>query len=520
LVNQNNNNIRYVALSTLCKLVNRDTQAIQRHRNTIVDCLKDPDISIRRRALDLIYALVTKANVVALVKELLNYLSLTTGDKEFKTDLTEKICVVIERFSPNEQWHIDTVIEVLSTAGAYAQPHVVTDLIALVSQTDELYAYSVHKLYDCLKKIKPNQFSLAQVAVWAVGEFGELLTSTEGAQAASIEGSDMKFAPVEEMAVLAIFKTLATHPSADVLIKQYILTALAKLIRRFTDSQGLIPSLISSFNTSIVVELQQRSIEYAALAANDHASFRPRILDRMPKFESKTKVLDAESSGSSESDESDEEEDAPTEPAVVAAETPVPETVVPDIMDIFGGAVANTVPDSNPAPVVAPVADGAVDLMSMFGQPAQPQPAQPVQPVAPVVQQQPDLMGLFDMGGMAPAPVVQPTQPPVYDSPNVSIFFSHNVNPATPHICETKALFRSKQANLSNFMFYCAFPKFLAHTMEQASGSELPLGGSVTQSFVITNSLHGKKRPVIRIRLNYLLNGQPQEETGQINSFP
>jgi AraC-like DNA-binding protein len=88
----------YVALNTLCKVVNKDTEAIQRHRNTVVECLKDADISIRRRALDLIYALVTKSNVRALVKELLNYLALTSGDVEFKSDLTDKICLVADRY--------------------------------------------------------------------------------------------------------------------------------------------------------------------------------------------------------------------------------------------------------------------------------------------------------------------------------------------------------------------------------------------------------------------------------------
>ena len=42
--------MRYVALNTLAKVVSVDTQAVQRHRNTIVDCVKDADVSIRRSA--------------------------------------------------------------------------------------------------------------------------------------------------------------------------------------------------------------------------------------------------------------------------------------------------------------------------------------------------------------------------------------------------------------------------------------------------------------------------------------
>lgn len=79
------NNIRYVALKTMQKVVSIDIAAVTRHRNTILDCLRDPDISIRRKALELTYSIINSENVKALVKEMINYL--LVADPEFKESL-------------------------------------------------------------------------------------------------------------------------------------------------------------------------------------------------------------------------------------------------------------------------------------------------------------------------------------------------------------------------------------------------------------------------------------------------
>jgi len=69
--------------------------AVQRHRNIILDCLRDGDISIRRRALELSFALINEANVRVLTRELLAFLEI--ADNEFKQGMTTKICIAAER---------------------------------------------------------------------------------------------------------------------------------------------------------------------------------------------------------------------------------------------------------------------------------------------------------------------------------------------------------------------------------------------------------------------------------------
>lgn len=98
-------------------VVGIDTSAVQRHRNIILDCLRDGDISIRRRALELSYALVNESNVRVMTRELLAFLEV--ADNEFKLGLTTQICLAAERFAPNKRWHIDTVLRVLKLVSMF-----------------------------------------------------------------------------------------------------------------------------------------------------------------------------------------------------------------------------------------------------------------------------------------------------------------------------------------------------------------------------------------------------------------
>ncbi|KAJ3272492.1 hypothetical protein HDU76_010907, partial [Blyttiomyces sp. JEL0837] len=64
-------NLKYLGLFALCKLLPLRPRAVTEHRDVILECLDDRDISIRMRALELISGMVTKRNVVDIVKRLL-----------------------------------------------------------------------------------------------------------------------------------------------------------------------------------------------------------------------------------------------------------------------------------------------------------------------------------------------------------------------------------------------------------------------------------------------------------------
>lgn len=117
------NNIRYVALNTLIKVVSVEPNAVQRHRNTILDCLRDPDISIRRRALDLSFTLINDSNVKVLIRELLSFLEV--ADAEFKPIMTTQIGIAADRYAPNKQWHIEVILRVLKLVSDASNAEVV-----------------------------------------------------------------------------------------------------------------------------------------------------------------------------------------------------------------------------------------------------------------------------------------------------------------------------------------------------------------------------------------------------------
>ena len=405
------NNIRYVALNTLSRCIveqkqsgeeevvssesaNSASSALQRHRSVIVDCLKDPDVSIRQRALELIYHLVNHENVETLTAELLNYLVLCP--REHRADICTRILRVVERYSVDDRWRVDTLITMLTIAGREATRDVQSATIIYITRSSEdIHAYATHKLLKAIRDDDGSQRGLLTVGIWCIGEFGELLLnpySYTPTHNGDVNGAPVSitFMALEPMTIVNSVESVTKRHSCPQSVKEVALTCYAKLSDRFVtkaDPATLerLHKLVQKHEGSHSLELQVRSCEYDALlnaakgirmpprseeadifgVSNDAAvsaavrAAAKEALSRMPVVD--IKVMQRKQA-----------EDAFGDSSMPAAAAPAPAASsgggdLLDLNDMFGGGAPAPAPQTNgglgaPAAAEAPKSD--LDLLT------------------------------------------------------------------------------------------------------------------------------------------------------------
>ena len=265
------NNIRYVALNTLIKVVALEPNAVQRHRNTVLDCLRDPDISIRRRALDLSFTLVNESNAKVLIRELLSFLEV--ADAEFKPTLTSQISLAAERYAPTKRWHVDTLLRVLKLAGNYVKEEILSSFVRLVATSPDLQSYCARRLYEALRE-DISQEGLTLAGSWVIGEYGDALLRSSSSEDAST--------PVHESEVVDLLTTILNSSYAGQIVTEYIVTCAMKLTTRLSEPAQVerLRRLLLNRQADLDIEVQQRAVEYGNLFG--HEDVRRGVLERMP----------------------------------------------------------------------------------------------------------------------------------------------------------------------------------------------------------------------------------------------
>jgi len=489
------NNIRYVALNTLIKVVAIEPNAVQRHRNTILDCLRDPDISIRRRALDLSFTLINESNVRVLIRELLAFLEV--ADTEFKPLMTTQIGIAVDRFSPNKRWHVDTMLRVLKLAGNHIREQILSSFVRLIATTPDLQTYCAQKLYAALQE-DISQEGLNLAGAWVIGEYGDALL-----RGGNYEEEEL-VKEVRESEVVDLFSTILNSSYANQSVTEYIITSTMKLTTRLQDPGQVdrLRRLLLNRQTDLDVEIQQRSVEYGNLFGYDQV--RKGVLERMPppEIREEQRVLGEATNKAKKRTNIIATKRKPNQVTeqdmlldLMGGDTEIPASQVSatlngmqssnaDLLaDILGGdAVASPVQHSA-ANGTAKSKQGAImDLFESQSTPTQ----QQQRPQAPTSASG-DILG--SLSNASSPPPAQPQQAPAHTAFNKNdLFVVFNVT-RNQQAVQVQARFKNTSAfeSISQVNLQAAVPKTQKLQLQAISASELAAGQEATQAMRVTS---------------------------------
>ncbi|OAO12119.1 adaptor protein complex 1, subunit gamma 1 [Blastocystis sp. ATCC 50177/Nand II] len=510
-------NIRYMA--------EVDHAAVSRHRGTIIGCLKESDPSIRRRALEVVFALVNLKNVEELVRELLNYL--TVADDTERPELISRITSLVQQYAPSSLWQVDTLLAVLQVSGRYANEEVTSALISIVgNEEDALASYTIHKLFLFAQR-DLTQVSLTQVAVWCIGEYGEELLE-DYYDAARQQQLDA----VSETAVLDLLERVLKTPAVDAMTKTMVLTALAKLADRFSEEAlPRITALLKPFETSCVLQAQERACEYAALLSEEGAAVRQTVLDRMPPLDidnAKARRAEEESEESEDSDtDSEEGESAKPAKPVKAAKAAKPAQPV-NLMDDLLGLGAAPAGDSLGSDLA-----GVMDILGSVTAPAA--------PAAPATDPMDfsSILGttgttgttgtnataeseVVDYASPATVETSDPSTLTAFEEDGVKVVFKMKKGDDDSDTIIKATISNSNSADLEEFSMQAAVPKYMKVQMKPISDPVIPANNEdvSTQLIRIRNNAFGEKASVLKLRITYELNGESVTKVATVDEIP
>uniref|UniRef100_A0A8C7I369 AP-2 complex subunit alpha n=1 Tax=Oncorhynchus kisutch TaxID=8019 RepID=A0A8C7I369_ONCKI len=262
-------NLRYLALESMCTLASSEFshEAVKTHIETVINALKsERDVSVRQRAVDLLYAMCDRSNAKQIVAEMLSYLE--TADYSIREEIVLKVAILAEKYAVDYTWYVDTILNLIRFAGDYVSDEVWYRVIQIVINRDEVQGYAAKTVFEALQAPACHE-NLVKVGGYILGEFGNLIAG------------DSRSSPLIQFDLLHSKFHLCSVPTRALLLSAYI-----KFINLFPEAKGTIQEVLRSDSQlrNADVELQQRAVEYLRLSCIASTDILATVLEEMPPF--------------------------------------------------------------------------------------------------------------------------------------------------------------------------------------------------------------------------------------------
>ncbi|XP_041472385.1 AP-2 complex subunit alpha-2-like isoform X3 [Lytechinus variegatus] len=262
-------NLRYLALESMCLLASSEfsREAVKKHLDTVVTALKtERDVSVRQRAVDLLYAMCDKSNADQIVGEMLIYLE--KADYSIREEMVLKVAILAEKYASNYTWYVDTILNLIRIAGDYVSEEVWYRVIQIVINSEEVQGYAAKTVFEALQAPACHE-NMVKVGGYILGEFGNLIAG------------DKRSSPQVQLNLLHSKFHLCTAPTRGLLLSTYV-----KFINLFPEIKPIIQDVLRNDNQlrNADAELQQRAVEYLQLSVCTSADVLATVLEEMPPF--------------------------------------------------------------------------------------------------------------------------------------------------------------------------------------------------------------------------------------------
>ena len=266
-------NVRYLGLEAMTHLAARaeTLDPIKQHQDIIIGSLKDRDISVRRKGLDLLYSMCDSSNAQPIVGELLKYLQ--NADFAIREEMVLKIAILTEKYATDVQWYVDISLRLIAMAGDHVSDEVWHRVIQIVTNNEELQIYAAQNTLQYVSAEHCHE-TLVKIGAYILGEFGHLIAEDKGCS------------PIEQF--LALQGKLQGSSSST---RAIILSSFIKFVNLFPEIKPQLLQVFRVYSHTLDSELQQRACEYLTIALLPTDDLLRTICDEMPPFPERESAL-------------------------------------------------------------------------------------------------------------------------------------------------------------------------------------------------------------------------------------
>lgn len=179
----------------MSKILQTNPKSVQIHKDLIMQCLDDKDESIRLRSLDLLYGMVSKKNLMEIIKKLLMHMSKAEGT-HYRDELLAKIIDICSQnnfqYVTNFEWYVSVLVELTRMQGTRHGKLLSSQLLDVAIRVESIRPFMVKQmailidnmhlfasLASVSSKNSKNSSDICEVlnaAAWICGEFAQHLT--------------------------------------------------------------------------------------------------------------------------------------------------------------------------------------------------------------------------------------------------------------------------------------------------------------------------------------------------------